>query len=71
MFYRVSQSLIMGTVTIANALAFAPNFQKGLTAAGKVAQLLNRVPRIKDTPDAKDQTWVSTFSNYIALRRIF
>lgn len=47
----------MGTVSIANALAFAPNFQKGLTAAGKVFKLLNRVPKIRDSPNAKAYQW--------------
>lgn len=48
----------MGTVTIANALAFAPNFQKGLTAAGKVVKLLKRVPKVTDAPGATDKKWV-------------
>lgn len=55
---RVSQSLIMGTVSIANALAFSPNLQKGIEAAGKVLELLKRVPAIKDEHGAKDKDWV-------------
>lgn len=38
----------MGTITIANALAFTPNFQKGLMAASKVFQLLKREPKVQD-----------------------
>ena len=49
----------MGTVSIANALAFAPNFQKGLTAAGKVFDLLNRVPKIRDSYNASENLWVN------------
>ncbi|XP_060519433.1 ATP-dependent translocase ABCB1-like isoform X2 [Cylas formicarius] len=46
--FKVAQALIMGTVSIANALAFAPNLEKGLNAAKAVNDLFNRVPRIKD-----------------------
>lgn len=38
----------MGSVSIANSLAYAPNFQKGMIAAGKVKQLLERQPKIQD-----------------------
>jgi hypothetical protein len=45
-------------MSIANAMGFAPNFQKGLTAASHVFQLLNRKPQIYDPPhDGRD--WVS------------
>lgn len=38
----------MGTVSIANALAFAPNFEKGVEAAAKIFTLLKRTPLITD-----------------------
>lgn len=38
----------MGTMSIANSLAYGPNFQKGLTAAGKINRLLERVPKVLD-----------------------
>lgn len=38
----------MGTMTIANSLAYGPNFQKGLMAAGKINRLLERVPKVLD-----------------------
>lgn len=47
-FYRVTQALIMGSIGIANSLAYAPNFQKGLISAGKMNQLFNRKPKIHD-----------------------
>ncbi|XP_037914753.1 ATP-dependent translocase ABCB1 isoform X2 [Hermetia illucens] len=47
--FKVSQALIMGTVSIGNALAFAPNFQKGLQAAAKFYALFNRVPLVTDS----------------------
>ncbi|KAJ3662142.1 hypothetical protein Zmor_006501 [Zophobas morio] len=62
--FKVSQSLIMGTVSIANALAFTPNLQKGLTAASRIIRLLNRVPLIRDERDAKDQNWESGSIEY-------
>lgn len=46
--FVVTQALIMGTVSIANSLAFAPNFHDGIIAAGKVKQLLDRRPKIQD-----------------------
>lgn len=50
----------MGTFSIANAFAFAPNFQKGLAAAAKMFQLFDRVPKIGAEKDARrDSTWVS------------
>ncbi|KAL3285372.1 hypothetical protein HHI36_019479 [Cryptolaemus montrouzieri] len=55
--YKVSQSLIMGTVTIANALAFSPDLQKGINAAQSALKLLNRVPKIKNNPNASEKEW--------------
>lgn len=55
---RVSQALIMGTASIASALAFAPNFQKGIAAAGKVFQLLNRQPLVRDPRQPAFNAWV-------------
>lgn len=43
----------MGSVSIANALAYAPNFSKGITAAAKINLLLERKPQIQDPSDAK------------------
>lgn len=48
----------MGTVSIANALAFAPNFQKGLESASKIFELLNRKPHVDDSPAAHTNDWV-------------
>lgn len=49
----------MGSVSIANSIAYAPNFQKGMTAASKINQLLQRQPKVQDPPlDAKvDKNW--------------
>lgn len=48
---KTAQALIMGTMSIANAMGFAPNFQKGITAASHIFHLLNRKPQIYDPPD--------------------
>ncbi|XP_017777603.1 PREDICTED: multidrug resistance protein 1B [Nicrophorus vespilloides] len=61
---KVSQSLIMGTVSIANALAFTPNFQKGLQSAAKVLNLLRREPVIKNASNALDFQWSKGNINY-------
>lgn len=55
--FKVSQALIMGTMSIANAMAFAPNFQKGVTAAENIFKLLNRKPAIVDSPNANRAPW--------------
>lgn len=50
----------MGSAGIASSLAFAPNFQKGLIAAGKINNLLERVPKIQDPEPAdgrKHRKW--------------
>ncbi|XP_066997611.2 ATP-dependent translocase ABCB1 [Anabrus simplex] len=57
--FKVSQALIMGTVSIANAMAFAPNFQKGMTSAAKIFHLLNRQPKIYDKASYADDKWVA------------
>ncbi|XP_014102285.3 ATP-dependent translocase ABCB1 [Bactrocera oleae] len=57
--FKVSQALIMGTASIANALAFAPNLQKGVTAAKKIFLLLNRVPKIQDKPGVSLVPWTA------------
>lgn len=49
----------MGTFSTANALAFAPNMQKGIAAAKKIINLLKRIPEIQDNANARDQNWVS------------
>ncbi|XP_033224904.1 ATP-dependent translocase ABCB1-like [Belonocnema kinseyi] len=46
--FKVSQALIIGTVMVANASAFAPNFQKGLQAAESIISLLERKPKLQD-----------------------
>ncbi|XP_026765038.2 ATP-dependent translocase ABCB1-like isoform X1 [Galleria mellonella] len=45
---KSAQALLMGAATAAQAFAFAPNFQKGLKAAGRIVVLLNRQSKIAD-----------------------
>ncbi|KAJ9585114.1 hypothetical protein L9F63_020544, partial [Diploptera punctata] len=56
--FKVAQALIMGTVSVANAMAFAPNFQKGKDAAGRIFHLLERKPQIYDPPNARNEKWI-------------
>jgi len=49
---RTAQAIIMSTMSVAQAMAFAPNFSKGLMSAGKIFQLLARVPAVKDKQGA-------------------
>ncbi|KAH8284597.1 hypothetical protein KR018_005431 [Drosophila ironensis] len=55
--FKVSQALIMGTASIANALAFAPNMQKGVSAAKTIFTFLRRLPLITDRPGVSREPW--------------
>lgn len=55
--FSVTQALIMGTVSISSAFAYAPNFQKGLLAAGKMNELFHRVPSVQDPDHGSDRQW--------------
>lgn len=49
----------MGTASIASALAFAPNMQKGITAAQSILKFLERKPLIADSPGVSLEPWHS------------
>ncbi|XP_034477395.1 ATP-dependent translocase ABCB1 [Drosophila innubila] len=57
--FKVSQALIMGTASIASALAFAPNMQKGVSAAQTILKFLDRKPLIADSPGVSMKPWHS------------
>nr|CAD7409119.1 unnamed protein product [Timema cristinae] len=57
--FKVANALIMGTTSIANAIAFAPNFEKGLAAAGRIFKLLGRKPKIMDPTSYTMEKWVT------------
>ncbi|EDW02070.1 ATP-dependent translocase ABCB1 [Drosophila grimshawi] len=57
--FKVSQALIMGTASIASALAFAPNMQKGISAAETILKFLERKPLIADSPGVDYSPWHS------------
>jgi len=63
----VGQALIMGTVSIANAMAFAPNFQKGMVAASHIFHLLARKPQIYDPSETSERNWVSRLLNRLMI----
>ncbi|XP_059476187.1 ATP-dependent translocase ABCB1 [Neocloeon triangulifer] len=50
--FKTAQAIIMSTMSVAQAMAFAPNFSKGLMSAAKIFQLLERDPAIKDKQGA-------------------
>nr|CAD7261440.1 unnamed protein product [Timema shepardi] len=58
--FKVANALIMGTTSIANAIAFAPNFEKGLAAAGRIFKLLGRKPKIMDPTSYTMEKWVTS-----------
>ncbi|XP_024941153.1 multidrug resistance protein 2 [Cephus cinctus] len=55
--FKVAQSLITCSAVVASALSHTPNFQKGITTAEKVINLLNRFPSVMDPVDPKDEKW--------------
>ncbi|KAH8413681.1 hypothetical protein KR222_003542 [Zaprionus bogoriensis] len=57
--FKVSQALIMGTASIASALAFAPNMQKGVSAAQTILKFLQRQPLIANKPGVSMKPWHS------------
>jgi ATP-binding cassette subfamily B (MDR/TAP) protein 1 len=57
----------MGTVSIANAMAFAPNFQKGMVAASHIFHLLARKPQIYDPSETSERNWVSRLLNRLMI----
>ncbi|XP_052741210.1 multidrug resistance protein homolog 49-like isoform X2 [Bicyclus anynana] len=53
---KAAETLIMGSSNAAAAFAYAPDFQKGLSAAGRIIQLLNRQSKITNpkTPSSEN-----------------
>ena len=47
--HRVSEALILGTAMIAQATAFAPNYNMAVNAAIRLFQLIDRKPKIDST----------------------
>ena len=46
MFFRVAEALILGTMMVGQATAFAPNYNKAVLASARVFKLLDRKPLI-------------------------
>ncbi|KAK4872647.1 hypothetical protein RN001_014676 [Aquatica leii] len=55
--FIVSESIVSSSWSLAQALAFTPNFQKGLVAANRISDLLNRVPAIRDGSSNAGEKW--------------
>lgn len=50
-------------MSIANSLAYGPNFQKGFIAAGKINKLLERVPKVRDPIDISNKLFMNVKGN--------
>ena len=46
---RVAEALILGTMMVGQATAFAPNYNKAVVAAARIFRLLDRRPKIDST----------------------
>jgi ATP-binding cassette subfamily B (MDR/TAP) protein 1 len=53
----------MGTLSLATAMAYAPNFQKGMAAASSIFHILDRKPEISDSSEFNERMWVSWLLN--------
>ncbi|KAJ8733987.1 hypothetical protein PYW07_014538 [Mythimna separata] len=58
--FKSAQALLMGASSAAQAFAFAPNFQKGIKAAGRVIVLLNRQSKITDPAHPAKERFIGT-----------
>ena len=58
-FFRVAEALILGTIMVGQATAFAPNYNKAVLAAARVFRLLDRRPLI----DSQGQSGVRLVSS--------
>ncbi|KAB0792508.1 hypothetical protein PPYR_14467 [Photinus pyralis] len=57
--FIVSESIITSSWSLGNALAFTPNFQKGLIAASRIFELFSRIPLIRDGSQKNNGGWDS------------
>lgn len=47
---RVGEALIFGTMMIGQSLAFAPNYNKAKISGARILALLDRRPKIENSP---------------------
>ncbi|KAK9877111.1 hypothetical protein WA026_016856 [Henosepilachna vigintioctopunctata] len=55
--FKVAELVIVGSWALGNTFAFAPNFQLGLEAAGRMFTLFNREPEVKNIKNASKKNW--------------
>lgn len=54
----MSEAVITGTWGIGTAVAYSPNFYKGIAAAVDVFNMFDRIPHIRDSNNSSTQPWV-------------
>ena len=62
--FRVAEALILGTLMVGQASAFAPNYNKAVVAASRIFELLDRKPAIDSNFPSKGNTPVSSSASY-------
>ncbi|KAK9877112.1 hypothetical protein WA026_016857 [Henosepilachna vigintioctopunctata] len=62
--FKVTDLVIVGSWALGNTFAFTPNLQSGLEAAGRMFNLLNREPQVKNINNASKRTWESNDVQY-------
>lgn len=58
--FRVAECVIVGSWSIGTAVAYAPNFQKGLDASHEAFKVLHRIPKIRNFSNALTNKWVKS-----------
>lgn len=61
----MSETLITGAWSMGTAIAYTPNFQKGILSAKKIIQLINRVPLIRNPDFIRELIWVINYVNHV------
>ena len=51
--FRVAEALILGSMMVGQATAFAPNYNKAVVAAARIFKLLDRQPVIDSSEGSK------------------
>ncbi|XP_076263945.1 ATP-dependent translocase ABCB1-like isoform X1 [Rhynchophorus ferrugineus] len=62
--FKVLEVIVTSSWSIGNALSFSSNMQKGMTAASRIFALFERVPTVKNYPNAMSHQWDNSSVEY-------
>lgn len=70
-YFRVSESVLLASMTIANTLAFVPNITKAARAAKRIFQLTANSSKHINVSELKTNFWVKTLRMRITISTLF